>query len=92
MGTQIAGLQACDQDTFHLNDVDLRFSRSYKLYSGAEAVEFDANNPVVTFKHKDIEFSLSPVLVCRNPLKTVGLGDAISSTGLIHSEYKGRRS
>ena len=32
-----------------------------------------------------ITFSLAPVLVCTTPRNTVGLGDAISSTGLAYS-------
>lgn len=32
-------------------------------------------------------YSISPVLVCSNPLRTVGLGDAISAAGLLHHQF-----
>ena len=92
MGTQIAGLQACDRETFHLNDVDLRFPETYSRFTGGLPVRFNSKKPVVSFSHRDLDFSLSPVLVCREPLKTVGLGDAISATGLIHSKFTRWRS
>lgn len=35
----------------------------------------------------DIEFHTTPVLVCRSPVRTVGLGDAISAAGLLHHDF-----
>ena len=32
----------------------------------------------------DIEYHSTPVLVCKHPVRTVGLGDAISAAGLLH--------
>lgn len=52
-----------------------------------EEFEFDASNPVIEFvrARHGIRFYLTPVLVCRDPVKTVGLGDAISASGLFYS-------
>ena len=47
--------------------------------------EFDSTNPVSEFNRSDNRFYFTPVLICKNPIKTVGLGDAISSIGLAYS-------
>eukprot|EP01128_Nolandella_sp_AFSM9_P006060 TRINITY_DN3050_c0_g1_i1.p1 TRINITY_DN3050_c0_g1~~TRINITY_DN3050_c0_g1_i1.p1 ORF type:complete len:571 (-),score=189.31 TRINITY_DN3050_c0_g1_i1:95-1627(-) len=51
--------------------------------------------PVVTSIYKgalypkpDITYYVSPVLVCKNPKQTAGLGDAISSVALTHSTFE----
>ena len=67
---------------------ELRIPYAVKLYSDGEDVTFDADNPVMHFASGGYQFAFSPVLVCKKPLKTVGLGDAISATGLIYSTYK----
>jgi ADP-dependent glucokinase len=46
---------------------------------------FEPSKPVLTFRRDRIRFYFTPVLVCKRPLKTVGLGDAISSNGLLYS-------
>ena len=84
-GTRMAGQQACDTDILNPNDMELRIPRRFKLFSGDDARLFDPESPVISFTHKGFEFSFSPVLVCKVPLKTVGLGDAISATGLLYS-------
>jgi hypothetical protein len=35
-----------------------------------------------------IALQLCPVLVCKKPVRTVGLGDTISATGLKYSAFK----
>jgi len=52
-----------------------------------EFITFKSNNPISEFNRADIKFYFTPVLVCKKPLKTVGLGDAISSIGLVYSLY-----
>ncbi|KAK2151151.1 hypothetical protein LSH36_374g04045 [Paralvinella palmiformis] len=88
-GSRAAGLQACDTDILNQDLSELRIPDVLKLYNGGEDVMFDVDNPVMTFGHDGFQFALSPVLVCKNPLKTVGLGDAISATGLLYSTYRG---
>ncbi len=53
-----------------------------------EYTSLNISNPVTEFRRGKINFFLSPVLVCKKPLKTVGLGDAISSVGLLYSCFK----
>ena len=52
-----------------------------------ERYELNAAHPVVEFTRQNgrLQFVLTPILVCLNPIKTVGLGDAISSNGLFYS-------
>jgi ADP-dependent glucokinase len=47
----------------------------------------NSTNPIIKFERNSIKFYITPVLVCKMPLKTVGLGDAISSTGLFYSLF-----
>lgn len=49
--------------------------------------KLNASHPVIEFSRGSIDFFLTPVLVCKNPKKTVGLGDSISSVGLVFSLY-----
>lgn len=86
-GTRTAGEQACDMKTLHPDKVKLRIPKKIKMFSGDEERDFDETNPVISWNIEGYSFVFSPVLVCINPLKTVGLGDAISSSGLMYSEY-----
>ena len=42
---------------------------------------------VAAWSHGQVDFHMSPALICRKPLQTVGLGDAISASGLFFSHY-----
>ncbi|XP_076443338.1 ADP-dependent glucokinase-like [Babylonia areolata] len=86
-GTRIAGLQACDIQDFHPDSVDLRIPLEFQLHSGDQRRQFDAAHPAYSWSIGEFDFVFSPVLVCKNPIKTVGLGDAISATGLMFSQY-----
>lgn len=48
----------------------------------------DTSDPVLVWEENSLEYYLSPVLVCKKPKKTVGLGDAISAVGLLHNKWK----
>ncbi|CAF0950549.1 unnamed protein product [Brachionus calyciflorus] len=48
------------------------------------------SDPVINFKRGNIKFYFTPTLVCKKPLKTVGLGDAISSNGILFAEYNNK--
>lgn len=86
-GTRTAGQQACDTPTIDPDKVRLRIPRTFRLFTGDKEREFNETNPVTSWELEGYNFEFSPVLVCAEPLKTVGLGDAISSTGLMFSEY-----
>ena len=87
-GTREASLQACDTTSFEEDRFSLKISKTLKL-SDAIAVRFDPSKPGISWEEGGLEFSYSPVLVCKKPVRTVGLGDAISATGLLYSHYIG---
>ena len=89
-GTRIAGRQACDVLRLGTEKFDLAIPSRFRLSSSHEEMKFNASNPVITWEMEGgkYSFSFSPVLVCKRPLKTVGLGDAISAVGLLFSELK----
>ena len=86
-GTRIAGLQACDIDDSDPDLLDLKIPLEFQLHSGDARRKFDAKNPAYSWTLGEIHFVFSPVLVCKHPVKTVGLGDAISATGLMFSQF-----
>ncbi|XP_062590693.1 ADP-dependent glucokinase-like [Saccostrea cucullata] len=86
-GTRVAGIQACDVESPDPDLVTLKFPQQFKLFSGDKERTFNESQPIMTWKKDGFHFALSPVLVCKQPLKTVGLGDSISATGLMFSEF-----
>lgn len=89
---RVAGRRACQVSKIEPDKVQLRFPKAFlrslrDQQLRREPVIFDSTEPVRTWHRGDVSFHLSPVLVCRKPLKTVGLGDAISATGLLNSQY-----
>ena len=89
-GAQTAGLQACNVNTlhstlfkvllpkeFHISATDIKLSKN--LLTAADGW--------TEWSRDGIRYYLSPVLVCKNPFKTVGLGDAISTSGLLYSHF-----
>ena len=86
-GTRLAGRQACDVGDLSPEEVDLRIPDSFKLFSGDIERQFNHTNPVLSWTRKGLHFVFSPVLVCHEPKRTVGLGDAISATGLMYSQF-----
>jgi len=92
-GTRIAATQACDDlDQVRPEKLELRVTGEVRLsmLSNDEKFTrtFDPGRPVMTWHRPEMTFHLSPVLVCRKPVKTVGLGDAISATGLYYSGFE----
>ena len=85
-GAFIASRQACEHK-FEPDQLEMRLSQELTFYSGATTTQFQPDNPISEFTHKGYSFAFSPVLVCLNPEKTVGLGDAISATGLLYSQF-----
>ena len=91
-GSRIAALQACDTERFNASEFELRVSLDFPL-SVSDAVlaetvaHITPDSPVATWQRDGVEYVATPVLVCKRPLKTVGLGDAISAMGLLYSEF-----
>lgn len=89
-GSWTAYSQACDSEEVNDNVAELKMPREFSisLQSGS-SVEFKFDSPLtVVSGSEDINLYISPVLVCKRPLKTVGLGDAISASGLLYNDFK----
>ncbi|XP_074649932.1 ADP-dependent glucokinase-like [Tubulanus polymorphus] len=86
-GTRMAGLQACDLQTLDPYKVKLKIPEKFDMHNNRKDFIFNVTNPVYSWTNGIYEFVFSPVLVCKHPIKTVGLGDAISATGLLYSQY-----
>ncbi|XP_053346760.1 ADP-dependent glucokinase isoform X1 [Clarias gariepinus] len=87
-GARVASAQACGLQAVDVSKVKLKAPLSfYSSFSEPrEGLVLDPSNPVTVWRRGNVSFYLSPVLVCKQPLRTVGLGDAISAEGLIYSE------
>ena len=88
---RVAGQQACDTQNMQPEYFKMPFPQTFKVPVGDSYVghTFSATKPVLQFNLRDMQFYFSPVLVCLEPSKTVGLGDAISSTALLYSQFLG---
>ncbi|XP_023693967.1 ADP-dependent glucokinase isoform X1 [Paramormyrops kingsleyae] len=80
--TQACGVQQVDASRVRLR-APLRFHGSHA--EPGESLALDPRRPVTVWHRRNVTFHLSPVLVCQQPLRTVGLGDAISAEGLLFS-------
>ena len=87
---RMAPIQACDSVEINADSVELKFPQSFLM--SIEEVSLRRTpvvyNPLVPVSHwarGNMEMFMSPVLICRKPTKTVGLGDAISATALQNS-------
>eukprot|EP01117_Protostelium_nocturnum_P014845 TRINITY_DN5699_c0_g1_i3.p2 TRINITY_DN5699_c0_g1~~TRINITY_DN5699_c0_g1_i3.p2 ORF type:complete len:105 (-),score=23.88 TRINITY_DN5699_c0_g1_i3:26-340(-) len=84
-GSLAATRQACDNEHIQVDEVELQVPLVFKggRY-GKEPFVLSEENCVKHWKEASLEFSFAPVLVCKKPTKTVGLGDAISTVGLLN--------
>ncbi len=86
-GSVAATLSGCAASVGSLHGNDLDLKRAAFVAEG-EARKVSAESPVL--RHSldadgtHVDFYLAPVLVCKHPKGTVGLGDIISATGLAH--------
>ncbi|XP_075621091.1 ADP-dependent glucokinase isoform X3 [Balearica regulorum gibbericeps] len=87
-GARAAGTQACATETIDTSKVFLKAPLEF-VTSQIEApskISLNPDEPVVHWHREGISFHFTPVLVCKDPVRTVGLGDAISAEGLLYSE------
>ena len=96
-GATVAGLQACDTTSFSISDFELKMPLVFRLSQSdpklSKTFHYGSDgSPIVQWKRGGSDYYLSPVLVCRAPVKTVGLGDAISSLGLLYSKFSNTKS
>ena len=72
------------------DDIDLIAPTQFVPVEGIPPQRITPEKPVCTWEIRDggewfYRFTFSPVLVCKKPKKTVGLGDSISATALAYS-------
>ncbi|XP_023959784.1 ADP-dependent glucokinase isoform X6 [Chrysemys picta bellii] len=87
-GARVAGTQACATETIVTDRVFLKAPLEF-VTSRTEApskISLNPGDPVAHWHREGISFHFTPVLVCKDPIRTVGLGDAISAEGLLYSE------
>ncbi|EHB11859.1 ADP-dependent glucokinase [Heterocephalus glaber] len=87
-GARVAGTQACATETIDAGQVSLRAPQEFMTsYSEAGSrIVLNPIKPMAEWQREGISFYFTPVLVCKDPVRTVGLGDAISAEGLFYSE------
>ncbi|XP_058854513.1 ADP-dependent glucokinase-like isoform X1 [Acipenser ruthenus] len=87
-GARVAGSQACGTQEIDVNRVVLKAPLEFHTSRDepGQTLTLNPSEPVVVWHRENVSFYLTPVLVCKNPLRTVGLGDAISAEGLLYSE------
>ncbi|XP_069910813.1 ADP-dependent glucokinase isoform X1 [Oryctolagus cuniculus] len=91
-GARVAATQACATETIDASRVSLRAPQEFvtsRLEVGSRIV-LNPREPVVAWHREGVSFHFTPVLVCKDPVRTVGLGDAISAEGLFYSEVHPR--
>jgi len=88
-GTQSVaqGSLACSHQACEHKGVDVVLSPEIEISQNTFKT-FDYDHPVTTWSSEGLDFYLAPVLVCRVPTRTVGLGDAISGVGLTTHKTK----
>lgn len=91
-GARVASSQACGLQAVDITKVVLKAPLNfYSSFSEPrESLTVDPTRPVTVWRRGNVSFHLTPVLVCKQPLRTVGLGDAISAEGLLFSEVTPR--
>uniref|UniRef100_UPI00398EDD8A ADP-dependent glucokinase isoform X2 n=1 Tax=Pristiophorus japonicus TaxID=55135 RepID=UPI00398EDD8A len=92
-GARVAGNQACGTDTIDPTKVVLKSPMEFVLSQTDKLLRdkkmtLSPTKPVRTWHRENISFFITPVLICVNPVRTVGLGDSISAEGLLYSERK----
>lgn len=90
-GARIAGLQACDTSVFNAYNFKLLIPEHFRVTRANIPLSkkvMNSRSGCVEWSRNGVRYYFSPVLVCSDPLKTVGLGDAISAFGLVYSEFK----
>lgn len=90
-GSLAATRQACDQYDIDFGELEMNAPLQIP-YNKNKFIIGNSTHPILHWEesvnHTILQFYYSPVLVCKTPKKTVGLGDAISSVGLVASKFQ----
>ncbi|XP_073329011.1 ADP-dependent glucokinase isoform X1 [Pagrus major] len=89
-GARVASSQSCGLQSVDVSKVELKAPLNFHSSHSEprEKLSLNPADPVTVWQRGNVTFHMTPVLVCKQPLRTVGLGDAISAEGLIYSELK----
>ncbi|XP_013882441.1 ADP-dependent glucokinase isoform X2 [Austrofundulus limnaeus] len=89
-GARVASSQACGLHAVAVDKVELKAPQEFFSSHSEPRQQLTLNpaEPVSVWHRGNITFHMTPVLVCKHPLRTVGLGDAISAEGLVYSEFQ----
>ncbi|KAM4553034.1 ADP-dependent glucokinase isoform 2-T3 [Fundulus diaphanus] len=92
-GARVASSQACGLQAVDVSKVELKAPLEFHSshFEPREQLSVNPEEPVTVWHRGNVTFHLTPVLVCKRPLRTVGLGDAISAEGLVYSELKSQQ-
>ncbi|XP_021172056.2 ADP-dependent glucokinase isoform X2 [Fundulus heteroclitus] len=92
-GARVASSQACGLRAVDVSKVELKAPLEFHSshFEPREQLSVNPEEPVTVWHRGNVTFHLTPVLVCKRPLRTVGLGDAISAEGLVYSELKSQQ-
>lgn len=87
-GARVASNQACGVQSVDVSKVELKAPLEFHSSHTEPRQQLSLNpaEPVTVWRRGNVTFHFTPVLVCKRPLRTVGLGDAISAEGLFYSE------
>ncbi|XP_054475251.1 ADP-dependent glucokinase isoform X2 [Anoplopoma fimbria] len=87
-GARVASSQACGLQSVDASKVELKAPLEFHSSHSEprEKLSLNPAEPVTVWRRGNVTFHLTVVLVCKQPLRTVGLGDAISAEGLVYSE------
>jgi ADP-dependent glucokinase len=61
---------------------------TFRTEAGGEERMFTPDDPVVMWTTDRYQCAMAPVPVCKDPVKTTGLGDNITGTGLAYHRLK----
>ena len=89
-GAKVAGRHSCNigNDRFDHDKLEVRSSSTILLDKHIDKVyQFDQHNPLASWMRNDIVFIFTPALVCKYPVHTVGVDDALSATSLLYSQF-----
>ncbi|XP_078112781.1 ADP-dependent glucokinase isoform X3 [Sander vitreus] len=89
-GARVASSQACGLQSVDVSKVELKAPLQFHSSHAEprEKLSLNPAEPVAVWRRGNVTFHMTAVLVCKQPLRTVGLGDAISAEGLVYSELK----
>uniref|UniRef100_A0A8D0D3R7 ADP-dependent glucokinase n=1 Tax=Sander lucioperca TaxID=283035 RepID=A0A8D0D3R7_SANLU len=89
-GARVASSQACGLQSVDVSKVELKAPLQFHSSHAEprEKLSLNPAQPVTVWRRGNVTFHMTAVLVCKQPLRTVGLGDAISAEGLVYSELK----